>query len=262
MLRAIFAIVAAWGLSASAMAQPKRDAANCNDHPLFGRLPSYWIESCIQKASNSYKFSVGGGYNEVEGKYWYIRYQPPAGQAGKSNSSEVLRHFETTIKNDGGVQLYSDSSKETFRLTKNGKDNWVEAFADHTGRYILTIVEKPASATRESAPVALNTDRPKPAPPPSPPKRVTAKCHPTYHSTEFGDVDPEVRASLPPNTAVSSVGLLHKYWQFYISDKENGSTDQVLCQYKGTSESRYEWLYRFQCRNPLKKAADTWECDG
>ncbi len=142
---------------ASAMAQPKKDAANCNDHPLFARYSSYWIESCIQKPSNSYKFNVGNGYSEVEGKYWYIRYQPPAGQTGKSTSSEVLRHFETAIKNQGGVLLYSDSSKETFKLTKNGKDNWVEAFADYTGRYILTIVEAPAQGNASAPAQAPST---------------------------------------------------------------------------------------------------------
>jgi len=40
--------------------------------------------------------------------------------------------------------MATDSSKETLKLTKDGKELWIEVWADHTGQYILTIVEKAA----------------------------------------------------------------------------------------------------------------------
>lgn len=39
----------------------KGDAANCKDHPLLTRIPDYWIESCVQKQFDGYKFNVGKG---------------------------------------------------------------------------------------------------------------------------------------------------------------------------------------------------------
>jgi hypothetical protein len=125
------------------MAQPKKDAADCKDHPLLDRVASYWIESCVQKPSNSYKFDTGKTYNDVQGRYWYIRYQPPAGQAAKP-SAEVLHHFEAIIKNAGGGVVHADSGKETLKLDKDGKEYWIEAWTDHLGKYILTIVERAA----------------------------------------------------------------------------------------------------------------------
>jgi outer membrane protein OmpA-like peptidoglycan-associated protein len=133
------------------MAQPKKDAANCSDHPLLTRLPDYWIESCVQKQFDSYKFNVGKTQSAVEGKFWSLRYQPPAGLTTKPSTLQVLRNVETAIKNVGGVVVASDSSKETLKLANDGKELWVEVWADYTGKYILTVVEK---ATMEQQIVA------------------------------------------------------------------------------------------------------------
>jgi OOP family OmpA-OmpF porin len=131
-------------LVAPVLAQPKKDAANCTDHPLLTRLPDYWIESCVQKQFDSYKFAVGKTTSAVEGKFWSLRYQPPAGLATKPSTLQVLRNVETAIKKVGGTVVASDSSKETLKLTSDGKELWVEVWADYTGKYILTVVEKAA----------------------------------------------------------------------------------------------------------------------
>ena len=148
MRKIVLAMVAAWCLAAPAVAQPKKDAPSCNDHPLLTRLPDYWIESCVQKQFDAYKFNVGKGQSAVEGKFWSIRYQPPAGLTTKPSTLQVLRNVEAAIKKVGGVVVASDSSKETLKLTNEGKELWVEVWADYTGKYILTIVEK-AAMTQE-----------------------------------------------------------------------------------------------------------------
>jgi len=127
-----------------AKAGSKRDAPNCNDHPLFARLQDYWIESCTQKPLGSYNFDAGKRRNMVEGRYWYIRYQPPAGLSPKPSTLQLVRDAAATVRKAGGATVASDSSKETLKLTNEGKELWVEAWADHTGKYILTIVEKAA----------------------------------------------------------------------------------------------------------------------
>jgi OmpA-OmpF porin, OOP family len=144
-------ILSASFLAAPSLAQPK-DAANCKDHPLLTRLPDYRIESCVQKQFDAYKFMAAQGKtSQVEGQFWNIRYQPPSGLATKPSTLQVLRNVENAVKQVGGTLVASDSSKETLTLSKDGKELWIEVWADYTGKYILTIVEKAAMAQEITA---------------------------------------------------------------------------------------------------------------
>jgi OOP family OmpA-OmpF porin len=139
-------------IAAPAFAAGHADAANCKDHPLLTRLPDYWIESCVVKQFDAYGFMVGKGKPaQVEGQFTNIRYQPPAGLASKPSTLQVLRNVENAIKKVGGTVVATDSSKETLKLTKDGKELWIEVWADYTGKYILTIVEKEAMTQQLSA---------------------------------------------------------------------------------------------------------------
>lgn len=125
-----------------AAAQPK-DAAGCKDHPVLSRIPDYRIEACTQKQFDAYKFHVEKGQtNTVEGQFWNIRYQPPAGLVPKPSTLQVLRNVENAVKQIGGTVVVSDSSQETMKLMKDGNELWIEVWADYTGKYILTIVQK------------------------------------------------------------------------------------------------------------------------
>lgn len=131
--------------AAAPCAAQQKDTANCKDHPLLTRLADYWIQSCTLKQFDAYGFMVGKGKPApVEGQFTNIRYQPPAGLTTKPSTLQVLRNVENAVKQIGGTVLATDSSKETMKLTKDGKELWVEVWADHTGQYILTIVEKAA----------------------------------------------------------------------------------------------------------------------
>lgn len=132
----------------------KEDAKNCKDHPLLTRLPNYWISSCNEKQFDSYKFKVEKDYAAVEGHFWEIRYQPPADLAVKPSYLQVLRNVENAVKQIGGKLVTSYSQKITMTLAKGGKELWVEAWADHTGKYILTIVQKDAMVQE----IAANAD--------------------------------------------------------------------------------------------------------
>ncbi len=131
----------------AAQCYAKADAANCKDHPLLTRIPDYWIESCVQKQFDAYKFLDEHGKNtQVEGRFWNIRYQPPANLAEKPSTLQVLRNVENAITQAGGKVVAKDSSRETLTLTKDDKVLWIEVWADYTGKYILTIVQKDAMA--------------------------------------------------------------------------------------------------------------------
>ncbi|MBI3716890.1 MAG: OmpA family protein [Betaproteobacteria bacterium] len=134
-------------LFAAAAFAADKDAANCQDHPLLSRIPDYWIQSCTQKQFDSYAFASGKGKTtQVEGQFTNLRYQPPASLTTKPSTLQLLRNVENAIKQVGGMLVASDSSKETLTLSKDGKELWIEVWADYTGKYILTIVEKAAMA--------------------------------------------------------------------------------------------------------------------
>ena len=137
---------------AAPCAAEQKDAANCKDHPLLTRLPDYWIEACTLKQFDAYGFMVGKGKPvQVEGLFTNIRYRPPANLTVKPSTLQVLRNVENAVKQVGGTLVATDSSKETLKLTKDGKELWIEVWADYTGKYILTIVEKAAMAQQLAA---------------------------------------------------------------------------------------------------------------
>jgi outer membrane protein OmpA-like peptidoglycan-associated protein len=139
--------LAAGIFSATVCAEQGKDAANCKDHPLLTRLPDYWIEACTLRQFDAYAFMVGKGKpTQVEGQFTNIRYRPPANLTVKPSTLQVLRNVENAVKQVGGVVVATDSSKETLKLAKDGKELWIEVWADYTGKYILTIVEKAAMA--------------------------------------------------------------------------------------------------------------------
>jgi len=132
---------------AAAPAAAQKDAANCTDHALLSRIPDYWIQSCTLKQFDGYAFSIGNGKtNQVEGQYTNIRYQPPASLTTKPSTLQLLRNVENAVKKIGGTVVATDASKETLKLAKDGKELWIEVWADYTGKYILTIVEKAGMA--------------------------------------------------------------------------------------------------------------------
>ena len=151
MKKSWFILLGALLLSIAAMplaAQPK-DTPNCKDHPVLTRLPDYRISACTVKPFDGYDFMSGKNkVTHMEGAFTNIRYQPPAGLTTKPSTLQMLRNVENAVKNIGGTLLANDQSKSVLKLTKDGKELWIEVWADHTGQYILTIVEK-AAMTQE-----------------------------------------------------------------------------------------------------------------
>jgi OmpA-OmpF porin, OOP family len=146
MKRSIFILLSILSLTLPIIAQQK-DNANCKDHPLFTRMPDYWIHSCDQKEFDGYTFDAGqGGGVQINGQYWQIRYYPQNSLKSKPSEQQILLNFENAVKKLGGALLSKGKSKEVLRLSKDGKEVWVEVTTEFTGKYALIIVEKKAMA--------------------------------------------------------------------------------------------------------------------
>jgi len=124
-----------------------KDNPDCKDHPLFTRMPDYWIYGCKQKEFDARVFKLGQGKTvEVEGQTWEIGYRPQSSLKVKPSELQILRNFEEAVRKLGGTVASKEKSKEIFQLTREGKEVWVEVQADFTGGYRLFIVEKKGMA--------------------------------------------------------------------------------------------------------------------
>jgi outer membrane protein OmpA-like peptidoglycan-associated protein len=129
------------------VAAEQKDATGCKDHPLFTRMPNSWISSCKQSDFDAYEFPVGKGKKErVEGAIWKITYYPQATATSKPSELQILRNFENAVKKLGGTVVVAEKSRETLKLAKDGKEFWIDLWAEFTGKYGMTIVERKAMA--------------------------------------------------------------------------------------------------------------------
>ncbi len=142
MRRTIFAILAITSLAIPLSGQQKDDP-NCKDHPLFTRMPDYWIHHCKEVEFDAYPFVVGKGKTEqVEGHLWQINYRAQPNLNSQPSELQIVRNFENAVKKQGGAVVYSEKPKTTFRLKSNGKEIWVDLLTDWTASYTLTILEQ------------------------------------------------------------------------------------------------------------------------
>ena len=125
-----------------AHAEQKDDPA-CKDHPMFTRMPGYWIRGCTVKQFDTHAFTLGvGRTQQVEGRLTTLSYYPQATATEKPSDLQITRNYENAVKQLGGTVLYTAKGKDTFKIVKDGKEVWVDLWAEFTGKYGMTIVEK------------------------------------------------------------------------------------------------------------------------
>ncbi len=136
-------------LSAAVASAEQKDNPQCKDHPLFTRMPTYWIHSCPNKEFDSHTFFVGKDpatgkdkTETVEGQLWDIRYYPQADATSKPSELQIQRNFENAVQKEGGTIVATDKSRETFKITKDGNEYWAELGTEFTGKYRLFVVKK------------------------------------------------------------------------------------------------------------------------
>jgi outer membrane protein OmpA-like peptidoglycan-associated protein len=143
-----WACIAVLLLAAGAFAQQKDDS-KCKDHPLFpNRMPGgYWIHSCKESPFDAFAFPVAKGKTEtVEGQFWKINYYPQATMQQRPSELQIQRNFENAVTAAGGTVVYSEKGRSTLKITKDGKEIWVALWAEFTGKYGFTIIQKAAMA--------------------------------------------------------------------------------------------------------------------
>ena len=133
---------------AGAAAGQQQDARECKDHPLFTRMPGYWIHSCVERQFDAFDFIVGPNKktSHVEGQLWKINYYPQNSLNPKPSELQIQRNFQNAVQKQGGKVVWTEKAQDTYMLVKDGVEVWVHLRAEFTGKYFLTIVQKQAMA--------------------------------------------------------------------------------------------------------------------
>lgn len=159
----------------SGVANAQVDADGCKDHPLFNRMPNYYLYSCEEVEFGAMKFPVGNPdpddgnklkTEQVEGKIMVFQYELKE-DTKPASGLQIMRNFQTAAKQNGAIILgeyqgwctaeypYSGDVNSgeipfgngctnwstTFKFTNNDKEIWVYQQYSEEG-YYLVIAEK------------------------------------------------------------------------------------------------------------------------
>lgn len=122
----------------------QNDDPKCKDHQLFTRMPGSYIYNCDHKQFDGRDFIMGKGNTiHVEGELWWLTYYPYNDLKSKPSELQIRRNFENAIQKQGGTLVgKATNNKQIFKLVKDGKEIWVELWAEFTGKYGFTIIQK------------------------------------------------------------------------------------------------------------------------
>jgi outer membrane protein OmpA-like peptidoglycan-associated protein len=125
-------------------AQDETDIKGSADHPLFTRMPGYYISEYEGKEFDKYDSYLTGAEASWEGKMTRISYEITTG-AKQPSMLQIARNYENALKKIGGKVLYSEGRVVEGKIEKNGGVTYIHAEAFNEGRnYLLVIVEKQA----------------------------------------------------------------------------------------------------------------------
>jgi OmpA-OmpF porin, OOP family len=144
MIRLLLSIALLSLLTAGVALAEKDDAPNSKDHPLFNRMPNFYIHQYEEKEFDSHPFVVDKKSVPVEGHLYHIVYYLRSGQTEPSRI-QILRNYENAITKIGGTILASNYDGSSYvKVVKDGKDIWAQVSAGIGSEYHLYIIEKGA----------------------------------------------------------------------------------------------------------------------
>lgn len=135
-------------LTVSFVSAGEEDNPECKDHPLFTRMPGFYLDDCKEFEFDAFQLKNEKGEEiSVEGhkykNYYYLK------QGAKRPSQlQIVRNYQNAIQKIGGTLLYKDRyNANTYMKAKSGnKVIWVGIEQDNWqgSTYYLTILEEEA----------------------------------------------------------------------------------------------------------------------
>ena len=142
----IASCVVVLGLAGSDAFALQADVNGGKDHPLFSRLPEFYIAAYVASDFDAHNFTEADGKKlSVEGKKTRIAYgvQREVKAAGKTPSRlAISRNYTNAIKKAGGIVVNESPWAVTMKLVKGDSEVWAEVQFESLDEFNLTIVEK------------------------------------------------------------------------------------------------------------------------
>lgn len=132
-------LVFLFGLAGAAVAE--QDSVDCKDHPMFTRMPNFFIRACGGSDFDRHEFSSEEGPIAVEGKKTALNYFLKEGSPGPSTEA-IVRNYMNAVKKIGGTVVYDGGTRATFKVTRQKQEIWVGVNAAVAYEYTLDIVVK------------------------------------------------------------------------------------------------------------------------
>lgn len=149
-MRATRTLLAALVLSlacAPAFAQ-QADEEGCTDHPMFSRMPNFFITSCEDQEFGVHEFDIPDGSRRVEGHYWSVNFEVREG-AKAPGPLQVGRNYWNPMAAKGGKRYLEDldAGGGTMVASMPGPAGsgtvWVQVSVSNSGEmYSVTIVQE------------------------------------------------------------------------------------------------------------------------
>jgi OmpA-OmpF porin, OOP family len=127
----------------SVFAQDETDVKGSQDHPLFTRMPGYYISDYNVKEFDTYTSPYATGQDQNwEGKVSNLGYYIKTG-AKQASMVQIARNYEQAVKHIGGKILANDNRVLEAKIEKNSGVTYIHVEAFNEGRnYEVVIVEK------------------------------------------------------------------------------------------------------------------------
>ena len=133
------------------LALAQEDAKDCKDHPLFSKMPNYYINDCKKSDFDAFEFfdpdSQGKKKVKVEGKKYWIQYNIKSAFWDKPSSPlQIIRNHENAVKKIGGktyANLFHGGGDLYMQYIKDRSEIWAHVYVSGMGRgYMITLIEK------------------------------------------------------------------------------------------------------------------------
>jgi outer membrane protein OmpA-like peptidoglycan-associated protein len=124
------------------LAQNETDVKGSLDHPLFTRMPGYYISDYGVKEFDRYTSPYATGQDQNwEGKITHLEYTIKTG-AKQASMLQIARNYENAVKRIGGKILVSEDRVVEGKIEKNGGVTYVHVESYNDGRnYGVMVVE-------------------------------------------------------------------------------------------------------------------------
>ena len=130
--------------AAPALAQ-QQDADGSKDHPMFSRMPGYYIDEYDAQDFSSVELDTEPP-RKVEGRFWKITYQLKE-NARKVGPVQLARNYTDLMTKRGGKKLIdtvdANGGSAIAQMPIEGKNIYLQIYVSNAGEnYELTVVEE------------------------------------------------------------------------------------------------------------------------